>query len=133
MSRSLRKRIAGALAVVALAGGSLTMASGEASAASTCNSPPLTGCVQIQNGTYNVRSVRLYVTEPNGHAWTRCLTGTTPLGHISYYPDVWFSGRDAVNTTAYTGGNCEGWSKTDNWHYRWVGPDQNQWWILSAS
>lgn len=96
-----------------MVGGSLTMAASEASA-SGCDSPVFTGCVLINNGTRDVHSFRLQVIQPNGHSWSRCLTGTRPGGNTSYYPGVWFSQRDAVFTTAYTGGNCEGWSKTDN-------------------
>ena len=131
MSRSLRKRITGALAVAAIAGGSLTLSAGQASAAPECHSPVFTGCVWINNVTGNVHSFRLQVRQPNGHRWTRCLVGTWP-GHSSTYPDVWFSAPDEVVTTAYTGGNCESWSKTDNWQRRWSGPNSNQWWVLNA-
>ncbi|WP_217213788.1 hypothetical protein [Streptomyces sp. AC550_RSS872] len=133
MSRSLRKRLAGALAVAALAGGSLTLSAGQASAAPECHSPVFTGCVRINNGTWKVHSFRLTVVQPNGRSWNRCLTGTRPNGTQTNYPDVWFSQRDAVFTTAYTGNNCEGWSKTDDPHMRWTGPDQGQWWSLNAS
>lgn len=133
MSRSLRKRIAGALAVAAIAGGSLTLTAGEASAVPTCNSPALTGCVQINNNTRDIHSYRLQVIQPNGHSWTRCLIGVRPGGWTSRYPGVWFSYRDAVFTSVYTGNNCEGWSKTSNVRMRWDGPNEEQWWVLSAT
>lgn len=131
---SLRKRLAGALAVAAVAAGSLTLATGEAGAYSVprCDSPPLTGCVGISNHTGNVHSFRLQVIEPNGHSWTRCLTGTQP-GRDSWYPDVWFANHDGVFTTGYSGGNCEGWSKVGNLHPSWTSPDAYQYWVLNAT
>ncbi|WP_055535619.1 hypothetical protein [Streptomyces graminilatus] len=134
MSRSLRKKFAGALAVAAMVGGSLTLATGEASAwsAPRCNSPALTGCVQINNWTHNVHSFRLEVIEPNGHSWNRCLNGTNP-GSTSFYPGVWFANHDAVFTTGYWGNNCEGWSKVNDLHPSWQQPDAYQYWYLNAS
>ncbi|MEU6505674.1 hypothetical protein [Streptomyces sp. NPDC046942] len=134
MSRSLRKRLAGALAVAALAGGALTLAAGGASAATippsrpyphpACNSPVFTACVEIVNQSVDAYSWRISVTEPNGHRWNRCLTGGRP-GETSYYPSVWFSNSDQVSLTAYRGGSCEGWSRNDDWWGDWRStPDQ---------
>ncbi|HEY8983439.1 MAG TPA: hypothetical protein VIU15_28145 [Streptomyces sp.] len=132
MSRSPRKTLTGALAVAALAGGSLALATGTASATviPRCDSPPLTGCVQIENQSHNVNSVRLQVIEPNGHSWTRCLTGTNP-GRTSAYPTVWFANHDAVFTTGYSAGHCEGWSKVNDLRPHWDQPDAYQYWILT--
>ncbi|MFF5359225.1 hypothetical protein ACFY4I_07405 [Streptomyces scabiei] len=122
MSRSLRKKFAGALAVAALVGGSMTLAAGEASAFTVsgppCNSPALTGCVEIVNQSVDAHSWRISVTQPNGHRWDRCLLGNQ-RGKTSYYPSVWFSNSDQVKLTAFGGGNCEGWSRNDNWWGDW--------------
>lgn len=128
MSRSLRKRIAGALAVVALAGGSLTLAAGEAGAIPVpnphCNSPVFTACVAIVNQSVDANSWRISVTEPNGHRWNRCLTGGH-RGETSHYTDVWFSNSDQVSLMAYRAGSCEGWSRNDDWYGDWYStPDQ---------
>jgi len=128
MSRSIRKRIAGALAVAALAGGSLTLAAGEASAVPVpsphCNSPAFTACVAISNHSVDAHSWRISVTEPNGHRWNRCLTGSEPHD-TSHWPSVWFSNSDKVSLTAYRAGNCEGWSRNDDWWGDWRStPDQ---------
>ncbi|MHC5908542.1 hypothetical protein ACVNF4_32375 [Streptomyces sp. S6] len=131
MSRSPRKTLTGALAVAALAAGSLTLATGVASASTPiCSSPPLTGCVQINNQTHNVHSVRLQVIEPNGHSWTRCLIGTAP-GRETAYADVHFANHDSVFTTGYSAGNCEGWSKVNDLHPNWQTPDAYQYWTLN--
>ncbi|KUO16960.1 hypothetical protein [Streptomyces dysideae] len=65
MPRLLRKRLAGALAVAALAGGSLTLAAGEASAipvsGPACNSPVFTACVAISNHSVDAYSWRISV------------------------------------------------------------------------
>ncbi|MFJ7041889.1 hypothetical protein ACIQVC_00560 [Streptomyces sp. NPDC101112] len=126
--RSLRKKFAGALAVAALAGGALTLAAGGASAATippprpfptpACNSPALTACVKIVNQSVDANSWRINVTQPNGHSWNRCLTGSRP-GKTSYYTSVWFSNSDRVSLTAYRGGNCEGGTRNDNWWGNW--------------
>ena len=130
MSRSPRKALTSALTVAVLAAGSLTLATGAAEAAviPPCDSPPLTGCVLIENHTRNVNSVRLRTTQPNGRVWTRCLTGTRP-GRESAYPDVWFSGRDWVVTTGYTGTRCESGSKVSV-RTNWTQPDAYQYWTL---
>ncbi|MEV6948944.1 hypothetical protein AB0N07_44945 [Streptomyces sp. NPDC051172] len=132
MSRSLRKRIAGALAVAALAGGSLTLAAGEASAVPVpgppCNSPVFTACVEIVNQSVDASSWRISVTEPNGHSWNRCLTGARPH-ETSYYTSVWFSNSDKASLTAYRGGNCEGWSRNDDWWGDWRST-QNQYHLI---
>ena len=128
MSRSLRKRIAGALAVVALAGGSLTLAAGEASAIPVpnppCNSPVFTACVAISNHSVDASSWRISVTEPNGHRWNRCLQGGREHT-TSHWTNVWFSNSDQVSLTAFRGGSCEGWSRNDDWWGDWRStPDQ---------
>ncbi|MCX5049553.1 hypothetical protein [Streptomyces sp. NBC_00474] len=122
MSRSLRKRLAGALAVATMVGGSLTLAAGEASAAPypspACNSPVFSACVKIVNQNVDAYSWRISVTEPNGHRWERCLQGNEPH-KTSYWPSVWFSNNDQFSMTAYRGRNCEGWSRTDAWRGDW--------------
>ncbi|MFI6009658.1 hypothetical protein ACIBAG_12685 [Streptomyces sp. NPDC051243] len=128
MSRSLRTRFAGALAVAAMVGGSLTLTATEAGAATfppprpiphaACNSPVFTACVAISNHSVDAHSWRISVTEPNGHRWNRCLQGNQP-GETSYYPSVWFSNSDQVLLTAYRGGSCEGWSQNDDWWGDW--------------
>ncbi|MFF5496110.1 hypothetical protein [Streptomyces aquilus] len=132
MSRSLRKRIAGALAVAALAGGSLTLTAAEASAAPVpaphCNSPVFTACVEIVNQSVDANSWRISVTEPDGHSWNRCLTGTHQH-ETAYYTSVWFSNSDKVSLTAYRGGNCEGWSRNDDWWGDWRST-QNQYHLI---
>lgn len=131
MIRSLSKRLAGALAVAALAGGSLTVAAGEASAATAippqprpiphaaCHSPVFTACVAISNHSVDAHSWRISVTQPNGHRWSRCLQGNEPH-ETSYWPSVWFSNSDKVSLTAYRGRNCEGWSRNDDWWGDWT-------------
>lgn len=130
MPRSLRKRIAGALAVATLAGGSLTLASGEASASPACNSPVFTACVKIVNQNVDAYSWRISVAQSNGQRWDRCLRGNEPH-RTSYWTDVWFSNSDQVSMTAYRGQNCEGWSKTDQWWGDWNGT-QDQYHMLVA-
>ncbi|MET9970958.1 hypothetical protein ABZZ80_34890 [Streptomyces sp. NPDC006356] len=132
MSRSLSKKLTGVLGAAGIALASLTLSAAPASAVPDCNSPVFTGCVWIDNYTKDVHSFRLDVTQPNGKKWNRCLIGTKPNRHTSTYPRVWFSNKDRVSVTAYTGGRCEGWSKTSNWHGKWVGPSQYQWWVLKA-
>ncbi|MFF7265483.1 hypothetical protein ACFZCL_35095 [Streptomyces sp. NPDC008159] len=119
MSRSFRKRIAGALTVAALAGGSLTLAAGEASASPNCTSPVFTACVKIVNQNTEAYSWRIDVTQPNGHRWTRCLVGNQPH-ETSSWTNVWFSGSDRMSIKAYRGRNCESWSVTDRWWGEWT-------------
>lgn len=128
MSRSLRKKFGGALAVAAMVGGSLTLAAGEAGAATippprpvsnpACNSPVFTACVAISNHSVDAYSWRISVTQPNGHQWNRCLQGGRPHS-TSHWTNVWFSNSDKVSLTAYRGQNCEGWSKNDDWWGDW--------------
>ncbi|WP_031475553.1 hypothetical protein [Streptomyces bicolor] len=132
MSRSLRKSVASIVGVAGIAAAYLALGAGPASAVPHCNSPVFTGCVWIDNHTHGVHSWRLNVTQPNGRTWNRCLIGSRPGGHTSTYSQVWFSGRDKVSVTAYTAKNCEGWSKSGAWHGYWVGPSQDQWWVLKA-
>lgn len=122
MSRSLRKKLADALAVAAVVGGSLTLAAGESSAAAypspACNSPVFTACVKIVNQSVDAYSWRISVTQPNGHRWERCLQGNEPH-KTSSWTNVWFSSSDKVSLVAYRGRSCEGWSRNDNWWGDW--------------
>ncbi|MFD3498740.1 hypothetical protein [Streptomyces sp. NPDC058678] len=118
MSRSLRRRLTGALGVTAIALASLTLTAGPASAAPNCNSPVFTACVKIVNQNVDAYSWRINVTRPNGKKWNRCLTGNQPH-KTTYWKNVWFSNSDRVSMTAYRGKNCEGWSQTDKWRGEW--------------